>query len=185
DYLGNVVAENIIGKQINAKLAVADELWVARYQTGEAGEVEAAPDSNKIRLSSTEGFRFENPDGEPIVVFPTQAYDDDGNVISAIFRGRVISDDITVLQGITMQGKASDGYVSRVALGAKMQLESAVADPDNSPEVSFGPAAQNWPAVSGEEIGWGTHIGFVVQGRVQQNPNNGGVRLDARFIDPA
>lgn len=176
-----ITAEAITGQSINAKLAVADELWVAHYETSEEGGVEPAADSNVISLSAANGFQMVNPDGDLVVSFPTSAYDVDGNVISAVFRGRVIADDITVLQGVTIQGAAAEGFKSHVSPGAELVVDSMVTDPDTKPEVSFAPLSLNWPGLSSShtEMGWGTFNDYIVTGR--HNANN---LLQLRIIDP-
>ena len=60
----------------------------------------------------------------------------------SVFRGRVIADDISVLNGLILIGTTS-----QLASGAVMTLMSGVADPATPPTVSFNTIGSTWPTV--------------------------------------
>lgn len=190
----NVAFEQLFGDQIQGKIAVLGELWVARYATTEPGETTPAAGSNVLHMSATDESALlkalfptggMDEDGQPLYesffTIPQNAFDPNGQRIPAVFRGRVLADDITVLQGVTLQGSSDDGYISRIAPGARLQLDNVVGDPDTEPQVSFGPKTRRWPGLTNRaaELGWGTHNGLVVQARYNEDKS-----VTARFIDP-
>lgn len=60
----------------------------------------------------------------------------------SVFRGRVIADDISVLQGLILLGTES-----QITAGAGVTMMSGVADPTAPPTLSVGLESSSWPAV--------------------------------------
>ncbi len=71
----------------------------------------------------------------------------------SVFRGQVIADDISVMQGLILQGIAS-----QIAQGAGVTLMSGVASPATAPTLTAVTTQQTWPAVPAgydeRGIGW-------------------------------
>lgn len=186
------VVEQAIIDHLQGRIAVIDELYVARYEPGTS---DPAPDSSVLSFSSQDGIKALAPTGEVdasgdplydlIMSVPTQAFDEQGNRIAAEFRGRIIAEDITVLQGLVMQGDKDQGFVSKVAPGARLEVGNIISAPETEPSVSFGPHAARWPGAGGlRELGWGLDGGLVVQGRVDSD-SSGIDTVHARYINPA
>lgn len=180
------VIEEAVIDHLQGRIAVIDELIVARY--ADDGSTEPAPDSAIISLSSQDGLKALSPNGaydgstplyDLTMKVPTEAFDEAGNRIVAEFRGKIIADHITVLEGITVQGEQT----SHFAPGTTLQLDNLVDRPDVEASVEFDAEVRNWPGSGNqEEIGWGLHSGRVAQGLVRSI--SGGYRVTARFITP-
>lgn len=150
---GAIVADEMVGQSIRTKLAIADEIYVAGYLPDDDGdgESEVDPTSNVISMSSSRGFEMRTPTGElddqgrpiydPVVQLPTQSVDEAGNPIAAVFRGRVISDDITVLQGINIQGNARPTVNIVYAISDTPTSYTITVDGQTTSSILYGAAA--------------------------------------------
>lgn len=196
----NIAASQISSDRMQANVSVAGELWVAEYASEDPGETEPSETSSVTKMSAGTGFRFLQPTYttdelaaeravDPAfeqtwietVAFPSQAFDQNGSRIAAVFRGRVEADTVAILRALTIQGDATAGEWSHISPNAALVMDNLITDPDTQPDISFGPKTQNWPGLTSEaqEIGWGIHSGQVVTAR-----HNSGNLLQARFIDP-
>lgn len=89
----------------------------------------------------------------------------------SIFRGQVIADDVSVLNGLILQGTAS-----HIAPDAGITLDGSIQDPGVAPTLTVTPATAPWPAVP---AGWAQR-GITWDGsnwlRLIRNTSTGQVR---------
>lgn len=185
-------ADRLVFRQLQGKVAVLDEIWLAEYATDEAGETIPGADSNVLRLSREDGFQMKEPngdfdsDGSPLydvpVNFPMRKYDEDGNRQVADFDGEIRSRNAK-FDEFTLQGRAASNQRGHIGPDAELQLDQLVSNPDVQTKVSFDAQSSNWPTVTGfTELGWGHAGGMIVQAR--WNHDTPGKAVYARFIDP-
>lgn len=73
-----------------------------------------------------------NPGGEPLVRL---------HPLGCSFRGQVVTDILTVMQDLIVNGDAS------ISSGATVKLEGGVSDPSAGPVITQGPIETAWPAI--------------------------------------
>lgn len=125
-YAGTLQANQIEAGTFEADLALVGRLSVGNYTVvdGDTGAITIYADAEHT---------------QPLIQL---------DPAGSVFRGQIIADDISVLNGLILQGTAS-----HIAQNAGITLDNAINDPGNAPTLSLVPATSAWP---GNPTGYST-----------------------------
>lgn len=210
-WTGSYYVERMRSGHMQADVAVAGNLWVARYadetdpNSGPAENsavIEQNPDDGFVvwspKLDPTTGQWVyglsdpDNPESEMVQVrdrsvhFPAAEYEYDQSTntwqrIAAKFAGEVDAEHLRVSGELEINGTTT------VAPSSSIRLENAVNDPTDEPTIMFAPKLRSFPSGKAfEEIGLGrSDTGtLLVCGRAAPDPNGNFYNMRARFVSP-
>lgn len=149
-YGGSVEANQVAAGTFVADLAMVGKLSVGNY-------VDIDGTDSSITIYADEAHT------QPLVQLRPEG---------SIFRGQVIADDVSVLNGLILQGTAS-----HIAPDAGITLDGSIQDPGSAPTLTVTPATAPWPATP---VGWAQR-GITWDGsnwlRLIRNTSTGQVRV--------